>query len=77
MTRPLGALAAISLLGPFLGLAQGQQTLDHSPRRILQTGVAGTAVYVEKAKGDAILALQEDGAALVVSINHLIVLGSP
>ena len=68
MTRPLGALAALCLLGPCLGHAHGQKVVQRSPRRRLQSGVAGTAVYVEMTKGDAILALQEDGSAIVVSI---------
>ena len=68
-TRPLGALAALYLVGTCLGLVQGQEALDNSSQRHLQSGVAGTAVYVEKTKGAAILELQEDGAALVVSIS--------
>lgn len=68
MTRPLVALVALCLLGPCLGLAHGQKEMKFSPRRHLQSGVAGTAVYVETTKGDAILALQEDGAAIVVII---------
>lgn len=68
MTRPLGALAALFSLGASLGLAQGQHAPRHSPRRHLQTGAAGTPVYVEMTQGNAILALQEDSAALVVSI---------
>ena len=69
MTRLLGAFAALCLLGPFRGLVRDQEALHPFPRRHLQSGDAGTVVYVEKTAGAAILEKQEDGAALVVSIS--------
>ena len=67
-TRTIGALAALCVFGAQSGYAQSQRVLEQSHRRHLQTGTAGTPVYVEKTDGEDILSSQYDGSALLVSI---------